>query len=624
MSYQILDAHCVVNDRIPLLASWDEKSIVVKRITDQKLICSIHVRNLDQLVDCQWDKLSVRLLCLIFKDGSIRMHQPLENGKLIAFVRTNIRNCDASIWDRISIKRTIHTEGGRVNFKQDILNLLPLLSQIPNDDSHKRRSPYVSNIDSWRLYKLDPKKSIIDIHILHECVPMEKLNIVLNAQYLMEKPIVERSANNNGGKMKKILSNRRAHYHCFYENGDLIEVNVSRLITESHILPLLETYLTIVDYNKLINNQLDIIKKTNIKTFTDFIQKTCDEAFGYTKLYDAICEKYLTGTLTDELKDWFMYTVGDRKVSQFKENINVAFKKTLQILIICTVPTLEKLILLVNKLESIIIACNLIYHNVSLESIPFIKGLLNNYQDLLKCVIKKIQIMTKESNSLHFFTLWLEDMVNLQIKDDYVRKLDMFQDSSYGFHFAQSLDILLKGKYLDGEKELVDVDTYKQVIKDCDATLSTINKSHVANILVDTIQVTVKDNFFSINFPTGFTHFEIFDMVPLQQEQTDMFLYVAKFSEEMNNKPTDEQYHVGIVNTVYSKVIEDKVIPNKDKMLHTVKFVAVHNYEDSTKTRQQLLVLALPDGVERYVEVVVQLKSPSHIITLNEVGLKKK
>lgn len=629
MPHHVLDVHSKVNDIFPVLATWGEQSIIVKRIKDDKLICSIFIKDLQQLTDYLWDKLSVKLLCLVFKDGSLRMYQPFEKGKLIAFVRTGIKNCDATFWDRIDTTE-LKMNKTSLNFKQDILNLLPMLSQIPSDDSPILRNPYVSHIDSWRLNKLDSNKTskpILDIHILHESMPIDKFNIVINAQYILEKRFDQSNHNKIGVSMKKIISIKQAHYYCFYEDGNVVELNTTRLLTESHILPLLETYLTILDYNKLIDNQFNIIKKTNIKTYTDFIHTVCDEAFGCNKLYDVLCDNFLLGTLTEELKDWFKYTIGERNVAQFKENIDLAFKKSLQIMIICTIPTLEKLILLTNKLESLIVACNLLNKNFSLENVPLIQELSSNYQELLKSVITKIQIMTKESNSLFVFTLWLEDMVNLQIKDDYVPKLDMFQDSKYGFQFVQSLDMLLKKKYLDNEKEIVNVDSYKKIIKDCESKLLNINKSHVESILSDTIQLTVHNNFLSVNFPTGFTHFEMLDIVPLAQQPAEMFLYVAKFTQEMGNKPLENQYHVGILTLNYFRIIEDTIIPDKRNILSQtskIKFVSFDSNEDNSKTHRQLIIVQLMDNSQLYLDVVCQLKSQTHKITFKELELKKK
>lgn len=540
--------HAVYNKQLNVYATREDKSIEIKKLNTNVVLSSIFIRDLSQVTTFNWDSLTGKYLSVVFKDGSIRINDMLQNGKLVAFLRTKLNNIDSAIWDRI----TSHEDEGSQessSFNHNILNFMPQLVKYVSDGSRPNMTPFIPQTAVWRQYK----RKITDIHLLHQD-STDTFVMVINGEYILNLP---NSAPNN--RICKILPTGKHLYNCYYENGYVKEIDIHNFINdEGKAMTLLEIYTLMRDYLKYVKDHVNVMMKKLIKPFLEFIQKLKDPNVHNFNVYDHLMSLFFDGIISTELSEWLQYTIGEKNLETLHEMIDHAYKTCSQILIMCIVPVVERIILLSNQLQSILLSLQLINQgsiaNLEDVTIPETKQIITDCQYLLKKTIEKIKDIRHESTTLKTFLVWLEDKVHEVMNEDHVDILDINGDSKYGFQIADSLDILFERNV---DYDIMDSTDYMKRISNCESELSELNNIYIEEILINSIEVgSFVPLINKIYEPVSVL---LLDVNIVDLGRTSAITYLVKLLDDDRSRIV-----LGVIDTVDPRIFKDIVVPLND------------------------------------------------------------
>lgn len=545
--------HAVYNKQLNVYATREDKSIEIKKLNTNILLSSIFIRDISQVTTFNWDSLTGKYLSVIFKDGSIRINDMLQNGKLVAFLRTKLNGIDSAIWDRI-VSHGDQDSLKSKSFNHNILSFMPQLVKYVSDGSGPNMTPFIPQMAVWRQYK----NKITDIHLLHQ-YSTDTFVVVINGEYILNLP---NNAPNN--KICKILTTSKNIYSCYYENGYVKEIDIHNFINdEGKAMTLLETYTLMKDYLKYVKDHVNVMMKKLITPFLAFIQKLKDPSVHNFNVHEHLMSLFFDGIISTELSEWLQYTIGEKNLETLHEMIDHAYKTCSQILIMCIVPVLERIIILSNQIQSILLSLQLINQgsivNLDDVTIPETKHIITECQYLFKKTIEKIRDIRHESSILKTFLVWLEDKVHEVMNEDHIDILDINSDSKYGFQITNSLDILFERNI---DYDIMDSDEYINRINNCEAELLELNNLYIEEILINSIEI-------GPFVPLINTIYEpvsvlLLDVNVVDLGRTSAITYLVKLLEGEIGR-----IMLGVINTDDSRIYKDIVVPFSDINLVT-------------------------------------------------------
>ncbi|KAK5780990.1 hypothetical protein RI543_001377 [Arxiozyma heterogenica] len=558
--------YATFNKQLKVYATRGEKSIQVKRLhkgltnnnnnndndndnnKSQNLVSSIFIRDLNQVVTCNWDLINGKYLTIFFKDGSIRINDMLQNGKLVAFLRTKLNDIDFGYWDRIIIRKDRYDENESMSFNYDILDLLPKLVKYNSKDEPPNMFLYVPQVPIWRTYK----QKIIDIHLLHQSVT-DSFVLVIDGEY-----IINLSDSNPNKKLCKILKETDGLYSCYYENGFIKEIDVRSILnnnSKGKFLTLIQTYSLIDDYFEFWKYHINTILQDLVLPFLTFTHKLKDEEIHGFNIYEHLVTLFFDGIVSNKLADWLKYSLSEKNLEMLQVMIDQAYKTTTQILMMCIIPVIERLLILTNQLQSILLSIQLINQGkmAELEQISIIeaKQIIKKCQELLKKTIEKIKIITHENSLLKILLIWLDDKRNSVIDEDHIDNLDINSDSSYGFQIMDGLDIIF-GR--DTKYDILDSSIFLETIKLCKDQLQKVNKLYVIELL--TSGLVIGDFIPFMNHIYGSKFIALLDIEMTTFGDNQIIIYIVKILDN-----TEYQIKLGLMDYNDHSVKKDVKIP---------------------------------------------------------------
>ena len=552
--------YATFNKQLNIYATRGEKSIQVKRFDyanasdndkTSNQVSSIFIRDLNQIVKYDWDIITGKYLTIFFKDGSIRINDMLQNGKLVAFLRTKLNDTDYGIWDRIIIGNDQFDENESLSFNYNILSLLPQLVKYDPRDELPNMSLYVPQVPIWRHYK----EKIIDIHLLHQS-RSDNFVLVLNGEY-----IINLSNSNANNKICKILKETKGLYRCFYENGFIKEIDIRNIFNNNNnnekgkLLTLIQQSSLMKDYFKFLKNHINIMKKDLVTPFLNFTHKLKDQEIHNFDIYEHLVVLFFDGILSDELSEWLKYSLSDKNLEMLQKEISKAYQTTTQILMMCIIPVLERLIILANQLQSLLLSLQLFDQETVPDlkdiSIPETKGIIEKCQNVLRNTIIRIKTIIHENSLLKILVAWLDDKRKSVIDEEHLDDLDINSDSSYGFQIMDGLDIIF-GR--DTKYDILNSITFLEVIKSCEDQLQKVDESFVVKGLTNGVEIGSFIPFLNqIYEPKSIT---LLDMNISELEGNKIIVYVIKILDKNNNK-----MKLGVIDYKDHRVKVDVTIP---------------------------------------------------------------
>ncbi|CAL9730142.1 anaphase-promoting complex subunit 4 [Monosporozyma unispora] len=595
--------YAVYNKQLNVYATREEKSIEVKKLNTNVLLSSLFIRDLNQVTTFKWDSISGKYLAVIFKDGSIRINDMLQNGKLVAFLRTKLNDIDSGIWDRIlPSDDSEYTQS--MSFNHDILKSLPQLVKYVTDGSNPNMTPFIPQTAIWRQYK----KKITDMHILHQH-STDTFVIIINGEYILNLP-----NNNPNNRICKILSTSKGIYSCFYENGYVKEIDLHNFINdEGKAMTLLENYSLIKDYSKYAKDHVNVVMKKLIIPFLAFIDKLKDPSVHNFDVHEHLMLLFFDGTMSKELSEWLQYTIGEKNLETLQVMINSAYKNTSQILIMCIVPVLERLIILSNQLQSILLSLQLMNQgsiaDLTNVMISETKQIIVQCQTLLKTTIEKIKIITHESVTLKTFLIWLEDKVHGVMDEEHSDVLDISADSKYAFQIIQSLDILF-GR--DVGYDILDSKDYLDKIASCESQLIKLNNLYIEETLINSIEIGPFVPL--INQLYEPVSVLLLDVNMVKLGSTSAIVYLVKLLDGDKSKVM-----LGVIESTNHHIMKDIQVPYED--IDTVKGVRIATSVEETEDgcgfpRNNIRIVTHYDGdiyITRVCNILKEQSSPLKI-----------
>lgn len=558
--------YATFNKQLKVYATRGDKSIQVKRLykgltndnnnndndndndKSQNLVSSIFIRDLNQVVTCNWDLINGKYLTIFFKDGSIRINDMLQNGKLVAFLRTKLNDIDFGYWDRITIRKDQYDKNESMSFNYDILDLLPKLVKYNSKGEPPNMSLYVPQVPIWRIYK----QRIIDIHLLHQSVT-DSFVLVIDGEY-----IINLFDSNPNKKLCKILKETDGLYRCYYENGFIKEIDVRSILnnnSKGKFLTLLQTYSLIDDYFEFWKYHINTILQDLVLPFLTFTHKLKDEEIHGFDIYEHLVTLFFDGIVSNNLSDWLKYSLSEKNLEMLQVMIDQAYKTTTQILMMCIIPVIERLLILTNQLQSILLSIQLINQGKMAEleqiSITEAKQIIKKCQKLLKKTMEKIKIITHENSLLKILLIWLDDKRNSVIDEDHIDNLDINSDSSYGFQIMDGLDIIFRR---DTKYDILDSSTFLETIKLCKDQLQKVNELYVIELVTNGIVVGDFIPFMNHIYGSKFIALLDIEMTTLGDNQ--IIIYIVKILDD-----TEYQIKLGLMDYNDHSVKKDVKIP---------------------------------------------------------------
>lgn len=558
--------YATFNKQLNVYATRGEKSIQVKRLDEdfpydktvndtdkhQNLVSSIFIRDLNQVVTYNWDFITGKYLTIFFKDGSIRINDMLQNGKLVAFLRTKLNDIDFGIWDRIIVENDRCDENESMSFNYDILGLLPKLVKYDPNGEPPNMSLHVPHIPIWRSYK----QKIIDIHLLHQSVT-DSFVLVVNGDYIINLP-----NSNPSKKLCKISKERKGSYNCYYKDGFIKKIDIRNILNNNNnnndkgkLLTLIQTHSLMKNYFTYLKNHINTIVQDLISPFLNFTNKLKDKEIHGFDIYEHLVTLFFDGIMSGELSEWLKYSLSEKNMETLQTMINQAYKTTTQILMMCVIPVLERLLILTNQLQSIILSLQLINQGKTVKlahvSIAEAKQITKKCQGLLKKTIESIKIITHENSLLKVLLAWLDDKRCSILDEEHVDNLDINSDSSYGFQIMDGLDIIF-GR--DTDYDILNSPIFLETIKSCGDQLHKINEFYVIELLNNGI--VVSDFIPFLNYIYEPKSIALLDINMTNLGGNQIIVYIVKILDNETH-----QIKLGVMDCEDHKVKKDVTIP---------------------------------------------------------------
>ncbi|CCK71734.1 anaphase promoting complex subunit 4 KNAG_0H03190 [Huiozyma naganishii CBS 8797] len=471
-----------VNNVLPLYVTRGTKQLVVNRDTDDSTIASTFIRDPSQVVSYQWDTIGGEIISVMFQDGSIRINDVMYDAKLVALLRTQRTGLDCVLWDRIRLPSRAQS----MEWDPDIITQsLPRLVKFMGSDASPSMSPYLPTNHSWRFPNSGAAGGILDVHFLHQKLG-DTLVALLNGEYQLQ---LTGPHQEDQSELRKIIArtdSKRHVYNCYYKTGPVRQVDLTGFVEDKDTIKLLERFLLFQDYLGYFLAHLEPIQTECVEPYQEFIERLCEDAFGKEKLQESLTDHFLVGSMDEELRDWLVYSLGERNLEEWKSLMNTAYRRTSQVVLMCLVPVSERLIILCEQLQALVLTAQLSEGMVgdSLEISEF-TDLLENCQELLQLVLQTVKQLAKDIKDIKVFLLWLENVLKTTINKDYPPNFNVSECGKFGFLFTSGLALTLE----PAKKTVTFFDESRRIVRECGDLLLQVDNLYVRDLLLSKVIV---------------------------------------------------------------------------------------------------------------------------------------
>ncbi|KTB16334.1 Anaphase-promoting complex subunit 4 [Nakaseomyces glabratus] len=420
----VLDRFLKYNPKYGLFGmNEDNHSLVIKRTSDNVGIVKINVRNIVLLLDYFWDPIDGKYLALFLKDGSVRIYDIFNGGKLISFLRvlpvvlgSNKPSLDCCLWDRIIIPKSGSSELRIPN--NDLTESMPTLVKFVQDAKQIDIIPNRSITKLWRSIGNNEKK-VVDVHLGYSCSSAQ-VTILINGEYLIEKSVSD--INQIQKKMPISLNKKEcceAIYEIHFDDYSRLQIDLTGILLNDDKLDLIETQIKITNHFDLIKDHFNLIEKLVLAPYYEFL-----ESIGGINDLDVLERLFLIGELDTKLGNWFKETINEKNLKKWSRLGNEFYSNFKQILIIVFVPICERLMVLTNRINGMIKGIDLQEsQETSLLDISELQSFLNLVLKLLA------ELNEDETYFKQDFLPWLTDKVYESINNEYK---SVFFKAEYG------------------------------------------------------------------------------------------------------------------------------------------------------------------------------------------------
>ncbi|KAG0665931.1 hypothetical protein C6P45_000327 [Maudiozyma exigua] len=377
-----------------------EKNIVVRRRSDDEPISSTYIRDWAQLNDCHWDTIMGQFLSIVFTDGSIRLIDVNDNGKLISLIRTTLSNVDASYWGRI-IEVGIDSDSTIMNISRSF----PKLIKYSMENGSIKMEPFNLVSKKWRQGMNSTFEEeylrIIDVHMLHSDIN-DTTSFILNGGITFNKP-----GNFPGSKLCKIIREKPDIFELWYCDGRKKTMDLTPIVSSRNNMCLIEDIMEFQELLQYLRHHVNFLQNNIIKPYADFLNRVTSVAYDRHKLYQELRQLILTGEVSDELSDWLQYTIGERNILKWEEMAARTYQKTTEILELSIMPAIERTIILTQRCSGLLIVLD---SSIG-SSLPEIDNINDRLVDIGAQVINELKKTIKDSEYVKQFLNWLHDYV---------------------------------------------------------------------------------------------------------------------------------------------------------------------------------------------------------------------
>ncbi|QLL32016.1 hypothetical protein HG536_0C01840 [Torulaspora globosa] len=427
------------NPLYPLYAEKVNKGLSIVRIADDARIATVAVRDINLLISYEWDRITGRHLTVFFKDGTARIHDVFQGGKLISLLRISTKTVDGALWDRMEVQAS---EGdGMLKFERDVTKVMPKMIRFARDTRQIFILPYEPPNRAWRLATEERdgvkiEKPIIDVHAVHK--DTNDLLLMFDGEYVLRLPS-QGDRDPLSTSLEAMFAAQKGVYHLFFREGNVESLRLSPVIKNSPLVDLIKSFITMTQLSRYLQNHLELIRNDLIAPYNDFLERVCDRAFGYPELHEELETLLLTGCISQELGDWLCNTVNEKNSKKLRKLSLEMYQKSTQIFTLAFIPACERLILLSEGCRGLLSAIEAI-ETGSISSICHTEELTAAGQAILKLTLEAIQNVKSRELLFQTFWPWFDDRVHEALDEDYKPKLKLDGQSKTGYEIAAYLD----------------------------------------------------------------------------------------------------------------------------------------------------------------------------------------
>ncbi|CDH15837.1 uncharacterized protein ZBIST_0613 [Zygosaccharomyces bailii] len=374
------------NPLYPLYVKEFPKGLSIHRVADDARIATVVVRDMSQVAGYQWDKATGKFISVFYKDGTARVYDGFRSGRLVSLLRVGDGPVEAGVWDRIQLAQDAAV------IDHDVTQQMPRMIKFARDSHRLCVVPYSLPSGVWRT------ENVLDVHVLLG----ESWMVMLDGELPLSIPI---HADVQSPLIKLVTAQHKGF--AFYSDGTVKTLDVNALLEHPPTLRLLKTVMAMEQLHRYLLDHSELVLRDLIQPYEDFVERTCDGAFGYVPLQEQLTELLLIGSVSSGLEDWLVNSIGDKNLRRWRKLGTEAYHKTLQVLTLAFLPVCERLIVLSQRLRGILASMNL--------PCPTQQPL----QELLHAVLEAIARLSAQQRLLGSFLDWLEDKVHGSLDEDY-------------------------------------------------------------------------------------------------------------------------------------------------------------------------------------------------------------
>lgn len=467
------------NPLYPLYAKKVNKGLSISRIADDTRIATVVLRDTNLLAGYEWDRITGRRITVFFKDGTARVHDAFQGGKLMSLLRISKKAVDGALWDRIEL--TPPKDVNLVKFDYDITKTMPQMVRFARDSRQIFILPYEPPNRSWRLatdekdgVKLE--KQIVDVHMVHK--DDNEIVLMFDGAYVVQLPGKDDHAVPKS-RLHAIFATECGLYLLAFQDGTVESLDLNPFIENESLVGFMKCFISMTQLGRYLQNHLELIQNDLIAPCNEFFEKVCDRAFGYQQLHEELEQLLLIGSVSNELEDWLCNTVNEKNSKKWRKLSLEMYQKSNQILTLAFIPACERLILLSERSRGYLRAIQ-VTQNGAIKETSCLANLMATAQSILKLTLETIQSVKSQEILFQTFWHWFDDKVHEALDEDYKPKLQLHGQSKTGYEIAQYLDQQIRERNEPQSRaDLFNVELFKVELNRLTAMLASVRDQEI-------------------------------------------------------------------------------------------------------------------------------------------------
>lgn len=413
----VRDGFLKYNPRFGLYAmNQDHRGLVVNRVSDSSSIVRINVRDINLVLDYYWDPVEGKYISLFLRDGSVRIYNIFNEGKLVSLLRVlpirfggskpSISKC---LWDRILLPSE-EESSLRIPYSDATKNM-PKLVKFVVESKQIDIIPYRNMTKVWKSIE-DSSKKLIDIHMGYVQESTD-LQILIDGEYLLHPlSLTDVSKELKPVTIMKSLVNKNG-YNIWFQDNSCVEIDLSQLVMDPDKLAVIESINSMRSLYNFLQDHINLIEKSLMDPYYEFLEsiRGIDDS-------SVLEELFLIGQVDETLQHWFVDTINEKNLKKWTRLGNELYSNFKQILILVFIPVCEQLLVLVTRVNGMMRSLYLSQQEQDVLGTTLLEN--TRIQQVLKDVIVLIEDINEEEKCFkENFMPWLTDKVYESINEDY-------------------------------------------------------------------------------------------------------------------------------------------------------------------------------------------------------------